>query len=69
MVIRKLTEEDANAYHTLRLEMLREAPSSFVTSLEDIVMLLAESVYPSMGLKPRERSDRIGRTVHEPTPP
>jgi L-amino acid N-acyltransferase YncA len=54
MVIRKLTEEDADAYHTLRLEMLREAPSSFVTSLEDIVMLPVESVYPSMGLTPTD---------------
>jgi ribosomal protein S18 acetylase RimI-like enzyme len=52
MVIRKLTEEDASAYHALRLEMLREAPSSFVTSLDDVVMLPVESVFPSLGLTP-----------------
>jgi ribosomal protein S18 acetylase RimI-like enzyme len=52
MVIRKLTKQDAGAYHALRLEMLREAPSSFVTSLEDVVKLPVESVFASLGLTP-----------------
>ena len=35
MPIRRLTAEDVNAYRTLRLDALRESPTSFGSAYED----------------------------------
>jgi hypothetical protein len=48
-VIRRLLADDAAAYHALRLEMLRTAPSSFITSLDEVCMLPVESVLSALG--------------------
>jgi ribosomal protein S18 acetylase RimI-like enzyme len=51
-IIRRLGLDDATHYHEIRLRMLSEHPSSFVTSLEDVAGKPVESVLPSLGLAP-----------------
>lgn len=50
--IRRLQQQDAGLYHSLRIEMLREAPLSFITSLEEVIELPVASVLPALGFTP-----------------
>lgn len=63
--IRRLLPGDENAYRDIRLRMLREQPSAFVTSYEEELSKPASHVRSAMGLSPK--TEKTSRWV--PSPP